>query len=163
LNDAPFSGRVTALEPALKPGVWLGKDMYFAELVQSSPQIIYAYVSEKNVHRIANVKEAVFYPDEADEAPIKATIIQINTTAIEELSSPYQASIFGGKLAVYPEKNGVLQPKDAVYRVELKPIVGTRVFTHMLRGKVIIFGKKQSYAKRIWHLIGAVFVRESGF
>jgi len=159
---APFAGLVTALAPALKPGVWLGRDTYFAELVNPSPQIMYAYVSEKDIDRILNATKAVFYPDESDEPRIKAKIIDIDTAATEELSSPYQASIYGGELAVYPDED-ILQLKDAVYRVELEPVNKTRVFTHMLRGNVVIFGKRQSYAARIWRLVGAVFVRESGF
>ncbi len=160
---APFNSIATSLAKGLSVGRWLDKDSFVTELVQPSTQVIYAYLGEEMLQRISTSSKAIFYPNEIDESSVPAKIVYIDKVATDTLPSPYLASIFGGKIAVYRRPDDTFAVKDAVYRIKLLPKNNNAKLTHVLTGKVIISGKRESFAVRIFRKIGSILVRESGF
>ncbi len=163
---APFDGIMFSNNQGLKKGVWLGKNFLLGDLVNVQSPVVYAYITENNLHRISLNSTAKFYPNEVDNNTVKLKVVEIDEAATDELASPYLASVYGGDIAVTPDKSqnqNKLQVNEALYRVKLLPTQQEPLLTHIVTGKVVIEGKKQSYAHRLWLAISAVLIRESGF
>lgn len=160
---APFSGKIFSNNQGYAKDVWLGANTLIGELINSSAPIIYAYVTEKDLHRIKLGSSAIFYPNEVDNNTVKLRIIGIDPAATEDLASPYLASIYGGDIAVTKGEKDKLQVQEALYRVKLAPIGKEPVLSHIVTGEVVIKGKHESYAKQLWLLVSATLIRESGF
>lgn len=160
---APFSGKIFSDNQSIKPNVWIGKNQLIGELINASAPIIYAYVPEKDVHRIGVGAKANFYPNEIDNSKLKLKVTGIDPAAIENLASPYLASIYGGEIAVTLSEDKKLVVQEALYRITLEPINNIPLLSHVVTGEVVIKGKRESFAKRLWLLLSAILIRESGF
>lgn len=160
---APFSGKYFAESQAYKKGVWLDKNAMIGELLVNHTPSILAYISEEDLYRIKVGAKAIFYPDESNGQKLYLKVTQIDNAATELLPSPYLSSIYGGDIASSQQQQNKIAVEEALYRVKFS-IEGQKIsHSSIVRGSVIIKGKRESYIKRIWQLISAVLIRESMF
>lgn len=79
------------------------------------------------------------------------------------LDSPYQASLYGGDLAVREQKNGRLLPVVGTYKVHLKALETRINQQRIIRGTIKIKSETESFIFRLKRQMVALFRRESGF
>jgi putative peptide zinc metalloprotease protein len=161
--STPLSGTVVEVADALTPGRWVNEDLQLALVVNQEDLLIEAYFMEQRVNQLKEGNSGRFYPDNHTLAPFKVTIEEISRSAMAVLDEPFQASNYGGEIAVRPQPDGTLIPNHALYKVRLKP--GDDIFTtdRLLTGVVKVNGQPQSIIGRLWETIVAVVIRESGF
>ncbi len=161
--NAPFSGVIFSNNQGFHQGVWLGQNTLIGDLVNPIEPVIYAYIPEKDLHRIRIGESAIFYPNQVNVDKVSLKIVAIDSAALEDLESPYLASIYGGKIAVIQNKEAQLEIQESLYRVKLVPTEKMPVLFHVATGEVQIRGTRESYASQIWKLISATLIKESGF
>ena len=161
--STPLSGTVVEVADALTPGRWVNEDLQLALVVNQQELFIEAYFMEQRVNQLEEGSHGRFYPGNHNRAVFDVTIEEISQSAMAVLDEPFQASNYGGEIAVHPQPDGTLIPNHALYKVRLKP--GDDVYTtdRILTGVVKVNGQPQSIIGRLWETIVAVVIRESGF
>jgi len=163
LISAPLSGTVVEVADALTPGRWVNEDQQLALVVNQEDLFIEAYFMEERVNQLEEGNSGRFYPDNHTQAVFDVSIEEISRSAMAILDEPFQASNYGGEIAVRPQPDGTLIPNHALYKVRLKP--GDDIYTtdRILTGVVKVNGQPQSIIGRLWETVVAVVIRESGF
>lgn len=160
---APAQGVVKDIPDGLVPGTWVNSSQFLAVLVKDDGIVFEGYPDEKQLARISLNDKANFYPASGDFPPIVCRVLEIDQTSSRVLDEPYLASIYGGELAVRIS-NDKLISDQSLYRVRLVPeSTGTSFPGQIQRGSVVIYGRPESIALRIFRKIIAVIIRESGF
>jgi putative peptide zinc metalloprotease protein len=92
-------------------------------------------------------------------------IMSIDDGSSRSLAEHSLASINGGDIAVRQSTGSdrTLVPESPIYRVLLKPEGGLAAPGHVMRGKVLLEGERESIAGRTLRAALGVLVRESGF
>jgi putative peptide zinc metalloprotease protein len=160
---APFNGILRDMDPDLKPGVWPSQQEPLARLVTEDNLQVVTFLEEGDVGRISNGDSAVFYSDGLEGPFVPLEIIRIDPDASRTLPEAELSNLYGGSIPVR-EKNGLLYPEQAIYRVTLK-MTGEQknLYGHTWRGKVVISGSWYAPGSRFLRTILSLFWRETGF
>ncbi len=161
---APFSGEMVTVTEDLTPGRWLPDSFALATLVNKATLVVQAYVTEDQLDRVQRDAPAQFHPENPRLKPVSVRVTEIDRASTKSLSEPVLASRYGGALATRDALSGALVPTEAVYRIRLA-VNNPRedLKQTILRGTVRIKAESESWLKRIWRMVGAVLIRESGF
>lgn len=160
--SAPFAGVLVDVDPDLRPGEWLKSQEYLGSLVAPGRWQVVTYVDEEAVRRIAAGDRALFIADGMAGPALHLNVASIDRDASRTLGEPELAALFGGDVLVR-EKNGVLYPEHAVYRVLLETEAGLPPSSPAWRGHVAIAGEWEAPALRYLRAAAAVAWREAGF
>jgi len=161
---APFDGEIRDMPDALIPGRWVSDQLALGRLINRSQNTLIAYLDENSLMRVKPDSSGRFYPDNPS-LPVKdVTIGQIDMGSSREFYDLYNASIYGGPVAVSKQANGKsLYTHRAIYRVQLIANDRSESPDTVARGTVRLEAESQSLLTRFWRMISAVLVRESGF
>jgi len=160
---SPLAGTVVEVADALTPGRWVNKALQLALVVNQHDLFIEAYFMEERVNQLEAGDAGRFYPDNHSLPPFEVTVTEVGHSAMTVLDEPFQASTYGGDIAVRPQPDGSLVPNRATYKVRLKPGDGVYTTDRILTGTVKVSGQSQSIIGHLWQTIVAVVIRESGF
>lgn len=164
LIRAPLSGKIVDVAPDIREGDWLPSGFKIASVVDMEDSDIVAYIEEGQLDRIELGMSAKFFPENLEFGTVDAYVRGIDLVAVTELDNTYQASTFGGDIAVREGQDGTLNLVSSHYRVELGlngPLdAGTSL---VVRGTAVINGHPTSFFSRVRKRFVAVFLRESGF
>ncbi len=159
---APFPGRVVDIDPDLRPGDWLKTQEPLGELIGDGGWQVVTYVDEDEIRRLQLGDRALFIADGMSGPNLPAEVASIDRNASRTLGEPALATLAGGHVLVR-EKNNILYPEQAVYRVVLKVDAKLTAASPLLRGHVAIAGQWESPVSRFLRAAGAVAWREAGF
>lgn len=159
---APYPGHMTDIDPDLRPGDWLKNQEPLGELIGDGPWQVITYVDEDEIRRIQPGDRALFMADGMGGPNLRAHVASIDRNASRTLSEAALATPAGGHVLVR-EKNNLLYPEQAVYRVVLSLDASMPPSTVLLRGRVSIAGHWESPVSRFLRAAGAVAWREAGF
>jgi putative peptide zinc metalloprotease protein len=123
---------------------------------------VVTYVDEDSVRRIARGDRALFIADGMGGPALRLTVASIDRDASRTLGEPELAALFGGDVLAR-EKNGVLYPEHAVYRVVLDADAELPATSPSWRGHVAIAGQWEVPALRFLRSAASVVWREAGF
>jgi len=105
----------------------------------------------------------MFYPDSGVGGVLKLKVSSIDSDASPVLHRRELASVLGGHILTR-EKNGVLVPERAVYRVALDASdVPEDLQLQSWRGQLVVHAQWSSPAGRYVRQVVSVLVREFGF
>jgi putative peptide zinc metalloprotease protein len=159
---ALHDGVMVDVDPDLRPGEWLKQREYLGSLVTPGPWQVVTYVDEQAVRRIARGDRALFIADGLGAPSLHLTVASIDRDASRTLGEPELASLSGGDVLVR-EKNGVLYPEHAVYRVVLDADDALPATNPSWRGHVAIAGQWEVPAMQFLRNAISVGWREAGF
>lgn len=159
---APFAGRMVDMDPDLKPGNWVGHRELLGRLVGEGPWQVVTYVDEEDVHRLSQGDRGLFLAEGMAGPDLRLEVTSVDKDTTRILAEPELASLYGGHL-VSREKQGMLFPERAVYRVALKVVSDTPPLLTSLRGQVVIAGNWEAPGLRFLKSALTVFWREMGF
>lgn len=159
---APFAGTLVDVDPDLRQGEWLKNQETLGELMADGPWQVVTYVDEDDVQRIRRGDRALFLADGLAGPAVRLTVAGIDRDASRTLNEPELAALFGGHVLAH-EKNGLLYPERAVYRVVLDVDGEAPPGMRIWRGRVAIAGAWEAPALRYARAALAVIWREAGF
>ncbi len=160
---APMDGTILQVARNLHPGRWVDKTQLLALFSPSPDLVLQGYVKERDLQRLSPGNHGHFIPDDPTRKSLPVRLDQVNQASSDTIELPALTTASGGAIAVERGKEGELVPRRAQYMVELKPLSTIEGAHHVLRGVVILKGKKQSLASSAVNQVLGVFVRESGF
>ena len=160
---APFAGRVTDIENGLLPGRWLAAKQPLLELATINQQKIIAYIPEAAINRAHPGLQAEFQANDRQIPPINATIIKVDSMAMDTLEKACFASIYGGDIPVWQDARGRMIPVAAVYRLTLDIPQPHMKISNETIGTIKLPITKKTILHRVWQQVGQVLIRESGF
>ena len=159
---APFDGKVVRLENTVVPGRWLNPKLPLLLLVDKKQVVIATYIPEENLGQIVIGGSGRFFPENPDEPPVDATIVEIDSANTKILNEPLLASVYGGDIAV-SLVDGVFENHESLYKVILKPDGEIWELKKVSRGTLKLSAKRENILKRTWRHAVSVFIRESSF
>jgi len=178
LLKALQDGVVTEIAPDLRPGMYVAKGEWIADVTYSTIGQVEAYVPQTDLDYVKIGLSGYFYPHSLSDSriPIKVTEIDpINTTQLNcQYSSEikedknqnnvadtpcYHANELGGAIATYDDSSGNYTPVDSIYRVLLTSDKSVNI-NHIERGTVVLYTASRSYASRFFYMIRKIWVRE---
>ncbi|RTL32167.1 MAG: hypothetical protein EKK49_11355 [Rhodocyclaceae bacterium] len=112
--------------------------------------------------RIAPGDAGLFVADGLSGPVARLEVERIDADASHTLSEPELAASFGGHVLVR-ERQGLLYPERAVYRVQLKVLDSELPAQHAWRGRVSIAGRWEAPGLRFLRSATNVLWREGGF
>lgn len=160
---APFDGRVHEVNPELQPGVWVRRQEPLLTLVKPGPWVVETYLDEDEVRRVAAGDPGRFYADGLEGPFMRLKVVDVDQDATRVLPHGMLAVKHGGSVLTR-DKDGVLVPERAVYRVTLA-VEGDpgRLAGHDWRGTAVIRGSWEAPGLRYLRAALAVLWREAGF
>ena len=161
---APYVGRFFLSDPDLAAGQWVSKKEQLGVLVrEGSAWCIETWLEEGDVDRVQVGQLASFWVDSMTGQMLQLKVLSIDQDAARTLPLRELASVQGGHV-VTREKNGMLIPERAVYRVMLEPQkLPKDLLDFSWRGKLVIHADWGSPIARYMRHIVSVLVRETGF
>lgn len=165
---AASSGRIVDLKPSLRVGMVMGREMHLFSLAQRRHVKALAWANEQQAEFLTTGQQALFYPEEQSiRAYWHLNLSGIDRAPVKQLDPPYQASQFGGEVATLQGEGGGLVPVSGVYKVNFSEEVGKveagMIPDRVLRGSIVVHGKRQPYLIRFFYWSAGIFIRESGF
>lgn len=159
---APYAGVLVDVDPDLRPGQWIKNQEYLGTLVAGGQWQVVVYVDEDALHRIDRGDRALFIADGLGSPSLRLTVSSIDRDATRTMGEPELANLFGGDVLAR-EKNGVLYPENAVFRVVLNVAGALPAEQQEWRGHVTIAGRWEAPALRFLRTAASVAWREAGF
>ncbi|RDD63068.1 HlyD family efflux transporter periplasmic adaptor subunit [Ferruginivarius sediminum] len=169
---APEPGLLVERPRELQVGQWVAPNQPLGRIVSPGKAALRGYVRGSDLPRFAPGAKARFYPEDPARPPLDARVADIESVNAARIDIPYVASVHGGTVAVESRRSrdaeaqvagSGLVPREAVYRIELRPEGGSVAPQQVVRGAVMIDGEARSVIDRLWRTAAAVLVRESGF
>ncbi|MBF8271035.1 MAG: hemolysin D [Magnetococcales bacterium] len=159
---APFSGMVVDLAEDVAVGDWVAAKEPILTVIDANRPIVKGYVSEGQFNRVAPEARGVFYPENADVAPLPGRLLRKDQTTTRTLNELYLASLYGGLLPVREDRAGKLVVEGAMYRVDfvLDQDIPVR---SVMRGVMTLEAPPERPIVRLARTVHEVLVRESGF
>jgi len=152
---------VEMMEP-LELNDWLPADTYLAAVVGPSSTLLEAYVYEQDLEEIALEATGWFYPNDTLLAPIKVSVVEIDSASTRTLVEPYLASTQRGEIATRQSQDGELTPETPIYRVLARPIQVVNAPEQVMTGRIRLEGESRSIFERLLLKVTAVLIYESG-
>lgn len=157
---AEFDGVWLDVDPALRPGTWVGPRNPVGVLVDPTSWVVDAYVDQRQIERIALGAKAHFRATRHWRS-MEATVVDVDLTRSSRLSHAMLDARHGGAIATQPNERQSM-PVDTLYRVRLalsEPLPEL----HETAGRVVIEGARISLAWAGFKRMASVAIRESGF
>lgn len=159
---APFDGVIAEVEPNLRIGDWLAPQTPLLKLLQPSQHLVEAYVSEYDLNRFVIGAEARFYPSDWTYSSIPLQVIAIRRESERSMKEPFLVSSLGGEIPTREDKSGLFIPQVPLYKVVLAPLSEKSLYHYpMLRGRVVMKAKAESFSKIFYRWILIVIIQES--
>lgn len=161
---APAAGRLVDVDPNLHAGRWISPAVRIASLVLDNRPSIRALAGEYEVTRISAGDRARFIADDLFHPAVHATVVDIDSSNESALSLEALALDHGGAIAATRLPSGKFQPAAPVFAVRFDAEqAGQAPIIQSVRGVVVVTGRAESFASRVWRRIARVLIRESGF
>lgn len=156
--SAEFDGVVTAFNPDLHQGRWVGENTRLGTLVSRSGSKIRGYLSASDLGRIDEGATAMFVPDVPELERASGVISVVETANAENLTIPELTSYYDGPIAAAKVEDDLV-PLKAWYHISVD--VEDQIEISMAtRGTLLTEGQPESLAARFWRRAVHVVLRE---
>jgi putative peptide zinc metalloprotease protein len=160
---APYSGVTVDRMHDIKVGDWLHEGVAVFSILNKKERNVTAYILEERLQRLKPGQTGTFYPEKGSWPAFKVEVSDIEFMGLKFLNSPYQASLYGGDVAVREQNNGELLPVKGTYKVHLKAIDNSFLPQQIIRGTIKVKSEAESFIFSFMRRVLALFRRESGF
>jgi putative peptide zinc metalloprotease protein len=160
---ANFTGRWTDIDPTLRVGSWVRPQDPIGTLINDASWTVEAWVEEQQVQHIRPGSVGRFYAANRVDAPLKVTVLEVDTVRASSLPHPGMSTDHGGSIPTVAgaESRGQV-PREAMYLVRLQ-LEGKPEQIRWTRGKIVVNGERHSKLLQAVSYAGSVLIRESGF
>nr|CRH04454.1 putative Peptidase M50 [Candidatus Magnetococcus massalia] len=162
---APHGGIYLDVPEGLRNGLWVNPSTLLGRVVDRSQASIKAYAVEDDLHRLELPSTGRFYAQDPEDPAINVSLVEISPSSSNRLESPYQASTYGGGVAVNEDAEGELVTQQAIYTLRLLPSEGEnwQPRGRVVTGTVRLEGKPESLFEQAATFVTGILIRESGF
>jgi len=160
---APYDGTVIWVDKNAKQGGWLNDRAPILTFADTSKLEIYAFIGEYELQSIENHGVAKFYPENPSFSRILGRVQNIDSANVASLTYEILSSKYGGPIDVVTDsETNKLKPLESIYVVRINMDEQSQL-PIMLRGRVILNGKRKSLVSRFFDSFVGTVIRESGF
>lgn len=178
---SPFDGILYEKAPDLHPGVFVTKNEWIADVIDTSKVLVEAYVNEEDLYLVKKGLTGYFYPEHLSEQKVPVRVIEIDALNTRELSCAYtrmikqnksqsvvvdtpcyNANEFGGYIPTYLTEDEKYVPVQSVYRITLATQKPEQI-SYVERGRVELNTQSHTYAGRVFYWLRSIFVQQGGF
>ncbi|MEO5328069.1 MAG: efflux RND transporter periplasmic adaptor subunit [Magnetococcus sp. THC-1_WYH] len=159
--SSPIDGTVTKLREGLVQGMMVGREDELITIRQYASEQIFAYVAEDQRDLVPPGSQGIFYPDHAGYPTIPCTWVDADPFAVATLEDVQLASVYGGPIEVERMERETLRPRYPVFIIRFQR--GGAAMEQTIAGMVIVPGRPDTLAGRVWKSVAALWIRETGF
>ena len=121
--------------------------------------MVWAYISENDVWRIAVGASVTFVPDDPLGSTRTGNVMEISGIGARTIDQPSLASVYGGAIPSDRTQEGQIKPRSGQHLVKVN--VDGPALNRTVRGMVHITGARESIATAIVRRLLQILVRES--
>lgn len=157
-----LTGTLYEWDQNLKEGQYVSKDQILGKIGAAGPVRVFGFVPESLLKSVY-VDQAIRFDPQTTLKTYKGVINSINPIGVDNLIFPQLASIYGGELAVTPNKTNQLNLQQTYYLIDSN--LETNEDTHLRYGEVgwiQIKGPWESHFSNLVRYLIGIFIRESG-
>lgn len=158
---APFDGQLVDVDPSARRGLWVDEDTRLGMLISRDSSEFRGFIEEQDLRRLAPGGTGYFIPDNLSVGKIPVYVVTVARVATDDLKTLALASVFGGPIAVEQDSKKRLKAVRAVYPVVLRSRQALDV-GQIVRGKVTVEAKPESFAAGVVRKVLSVLIREGG-
>jgi putative peptide zinc metalloprotease protein len=159
---APFDGRVADLNPLLREGRWISRNEVLGVLTGGRGTVARGYVKGDDLGRLQEDGKGLFVPDDLTQPTIDMSLEAVAVSGAQQIDIPQLTSIANGPIAVEQNSARELVPAAAQYAIVATAADDTATPFQTRRGVLLLDGKPESLASRMWRQVLKVLVREAG-
>ena len=160
---APVSGRLVQVEENLHAGRWLAKEQLIALVSSQSEHIVKGYVNQSQLARIQSDANGTFVPEDLSRSKLGVRLTNVSLAASPTIEIAELLRHNGGTIAATSGSKADTVPVLPHYQIELQPTELIQDPGQIIRGVILLRGKRQSVASKLWRQVAKVLVRESVF
>lgn len=151
-------GRVVQISKELRTGNWISQTRWVALIRSGNELIARGYLREGDISKVTIGSSGKFVPDDPARRPVSLVVSRLSSDVARQIELPELASIYGGPIKTH---SNALLPARPVFSVEFRITGDIDSPEQVLRGMVVLEGRRESLAKIAWRRIAKVFVKES--
>lgn len=160
---APIGGILVEFNPDLHAGRWINPREFVGTIASRATAVARGYIAETDLARIEAGTGGVFYPEASQIAPIKSRVTDIALAGAKEIEIVDLVSLYGGRVGVQLDERRRHLPVVAQYPVRFELNASSQSVDLIRRGVMVVSGKSESFATRVFWRVTSVLIRESGF
>jgi len=158
-----FDGEVVQTSRQLREGNWVSRHNWVAMIRSPEGVITRGYVDEGDLDRVVVGTTGRFIPDDVTRPAVSLVVSQISSDAARQIDLRELASIYGGPVDVVSERNSGLVSVRPVFPIELRTVEQIEMPNQVVRGTVLLNGRRKSIATSVWKRVTHVFIKEGTF
>lgn len=164
---APFSGVIRSLNSNIHQNLSVSRTQTLFHLVNTERLALEAYVSENFLGRLEAGQKAYFRPAHSFFSQKPATLEQISTTNVENLSWPELSSLYAGPIASEmdtdeSQSEAKIKPRQSLYSIQFSLKEDGLLIDHVTPGTVYIKADPFSLGREFLKQSLAFLIREAG-
>lgn len=160
--EAPDDGLLVDVPVQLQPGQWVSPNQSLGRIIASNHQEGIAFISEKELRRLSLGAQARFYPDDPSWHMSKAKVVEIDPSAVEQLTIDELNEAYGGSIPTKKDKDGRAIPTQALHQIRFTvyPPSMNHQSQVQLSGEVVIEAAPESLAAQVWRNFWGLLLTE---
>jgi putative peptide zinc metalloprotease protein len=158
---APFAGRVADLNTLLREGRWIARNEVLGVIIGGEGAVARGYVQGDDLGRLSADAKALFVPDDLTQTAVPMALKDVAVGGAEAIDIAQLTSVANGPIAVEPNERRQLVPAAAQYAILAVAGADVAMPAQTRRGVLLLDGKPESLASRVWRQVLKVLVREA--
>ncbi|MBU2707439.1 hypothetical protein KCM76_15710 [Zooshikella marina] len=159
---APFSGKISWVDPSLAENMWINNNYPYARLSSEKPGILNAFIHADDLPLFQS-GPATFYPESPELSPLTVTVSEIGSVNLISIDEPLLQSTHGGDIPINQDQQQKNSPVTSIYPLEAKITENLTYPVMRLKGTIIAESKAVSLASLAWRRIASILRRELSF
>jgi putative peptide zinc metalloprotease protein len=159
---APADGWLTDVDPQAVPGVWASPRQPLSVAIDPKAWLVDAYIGQQDLNAVKVGDGARFYPKGETGKPLNGHVVGIDTARTLYLPNPMLDAEHGGQIASRTAKDGQMQPRDVLYRVQIA-LDQPPAMAAARPGRAVIEAQAAAGLPQWMKDLASLVIRESGF
>jgi len=165
---APFDGLIAERNPSLEPGTWVATGEKLFQIISPKGIKGEAFISEAELLHLTREQQdrpsASFIARLSGFPKLHCQVDDLDKLNLSQIDQAYVASTYGGSIPAQANREGLLIPLQATFRVRLSQCQGNdQSITQELAGVAHLQGERHSLLGRAVQQAVAIVHSEAGF
>ncbi|MBU2713871.1 site-2 protease family protein [Zooshikella harenae] len=156
---APFSGKLSWVDPALAKNMWINNNYPYARLSSEKTGQLNAFIHAEDL-QLFQPSSAIFYPDSPELTPLAVTVTEVGSVNLRSIDEPLLQSTHGGDIPINQDQQQKNTPVTSIYPLQISLNKSPEYPIMRLKGTIIAESKPVSLAVLAWKRVLSILHRE---
>ncbi|MGI0118930.1 site-2 protease family protein [Zooshikella sp. RANM57] len=156
---APFSGKISWVDPALTEKMWINNNYPYARLSSENHGQLNAFITAEDL-QLFQPTSATFYPESPELTPLPVTVMEVGSVNLLAIDEPLLQSTYGGDIPINQDQQQQNSPVTSIYPLQTSLNKSPEYPIMRLKGTIVAKSKPVSLAVLAWKRVLSILRRE---